>query len=127
MTRYIVQRLLLLPFLLVVYSFVIFAIMQAPPGDFLTTYVATEFGKQGVRCNAISPGFILIPEKPGRDAVTATMLRHTLTPRVGVPDDIAALVVFLASDESAFITGQNISVDGGLRAHQPYVADFRGD
>lgn len=93
----------------------------------LTMYVATEFGKQGVRCNAISPGFILIPEKPGRDAVTATMLRHTLTPRVGVPDDIAALVVFLASDESAFITGQNISVDGGLRAHQPYVADFRGD
>ncbi len=41
MTRYIVQRLLLLPFLLLVYSFVIFAIMQAPPGDFLTTYVAT--------------------------------------------------------------------------------------
>jgi len=40
-TRYIVQRLLLLPFLLVVYSFVIFVIMQAPPGDFLTAYVAT--------------------------------------------------------------------------------------
>ena len=41
MTRYIVQRLLLLPFLLLVYSFVIFVIMHAPPGDFLTTYVAT--------------------------------------------------------------------------------------
>ncbi len=41
MTRYIVQRLLLLPFLLLAYSFVIFVIMQAPPGDFLTTYVAT--------------------------------------------------------------------------------------
>ena len=41
MTRYIVQRLLLLPFLLLVYSFVIFVIMQAPPGDFLTAYVAT--------------------------------------------------------------------------------------
>ena len=40
-TRYIVQRLLLLPFLMLVYSFVIFVIMQAPPGDFLTTYVAT--------------------------------------------------------------------------------------
>ena len=93
----------------------------------LTTYVAAEFGKQGIRCNAISPGFILIPEKPGRDAVAATMLRHTLMPRVGVPDDIAALVVFLASDESAFITGQNISVDGGMRAHQPYLADFRGN
>ena len=40
MTRYIVQRLLLLPFLMVVYSFVIFAIIHAPPGDFLTSYVA---------------------------------------------------------------------------------------
>jgi NAD(P)-dependent dehydrogenase (short-subunit alcohol dehydrogenase family) len=93
----------------------------------LTTYVATEYGKQGIRCNAISPGFILIPEKPGRDAVAATMLRHALTPRLGTPEDIAALVVFLASDESGFITGQNICVDGGMRAHQPYVADFRGD
>ena len=41
MTRYILQRLALLPLLMVIYSFVIFAIMQAPPGDFLTTYVAT--------------------------------------------------------------------------------------
>lgn len=41
MTRYIIQRLLLLPFLLLVYSFVIFVIIQAPPGDFLTSYVAT--------------------------------------------------------------------------------------
>jgi NAD(P)-dependent dehydrogenase (short-subunit alcohol dehydrogenase family) len=93
----------------------------------LTRYVAAEFGKQGVRCNAISPGFILIPEKPGRDAVASTMLRHALTPRLGSPDDIAALVVFLASDESAFITGQNICVDGGMLAHQPYLADFRGE
>jgi NAD(P)-dependent dehydrogenase (short-subunit alcohol dehydrogenase family) len=91
----------------------------------LTRYVATEFGKQGVRCNAISPGFIVIGEKPGRDAVHATMLRHHLTPRLGRPEDIASLVVFLASDESAFITGQNICVDGGMTAHQPYVADLR--
>ncbi len=91
----------------------------------LTRYVATEFGKEGVRCNAISPGFIEIREKPGREAVHATMLRHALTPRLGQPEDIAALVVFLASDESAFITGQNICVDGGMLAHQPYVADFR--
>ena len=91
----------------------------------LTRYVATEFGKQGIRCNAISPGFIVIPDKPGRDAVAATMLRHHLTPRLGAPDDVAALVVFLASDESEFITGQNICVDGGLLAHQPFVADFR--
>ena len=93
----------------------------------LTRYVATEFGKHGIRCNAISPGFIVIPGKPGRKAVAATMLRHCLTSRLGAPDDIAALVVFLASDESAFITGQNICVDGGMLAHQPYVADFRGN
>jgi NAD(P)-dependent dehydrogenase (short-subunit alcohol dehydrogenase family) len=53
------------------------------------------------------------------------MLRHTLTPRLGRPEDIAATVVFLASDESAFITGQNICVDGGALAHQPFVADMR--
>ncbi len=91
----------------------------------LTRYAATEFGKQGIRCNAISPGFIVIPEKTGRDAVNATMLRHALTPRLGRPEDVAALVVFLASDESAFITGQNICVDGGMGAHQPFLADFR--
>jgi NAD(P)-dependent dehydrogenase (short-subunit alcohol dehydrogenase family) len=91
----------------------------------LTRYAATEFGKQGIRCNAISPGFIVIGEKPGRETVHATMLRHALTSRLGRPEDIAALVVFLASDESAFITGQNICVDGGMLAHQPFLADFR--
>ena len=92
----------------------------------LTRYAAAEFGKQGIRCNAISPGFIVIRRRrPGRDAVHATMLRHALTPRLGRPEDIAALVVFLASDESAFITGQNICVDGGMLAHQPFLADFK--
>jgi NAD(P)-dependent dehydrogenase (short-subunit alcohol dehydrogenase family) len=53
------------------------------------------------------------------------MLRHHLTPRLGRPADIASAVVFLASDEAAFITGQTLCVDGGLLAHQPYVADLR--
>jgi NAD(P)-dependent dehydrogenase (short-subunit alcohol dehydrogenase family) len=51
------------------------------------------------------------------------MLSHHLTPRLGTPSDIAAAVVFLASDEAAFITGQTICVDGGLLAHAPYYAD----
>jgi NAD(P)-dependent dehydrogenase (short-subunit alcohol dehydrogenase family) len=94
--------------------------------DRLTTYTATEFGKQGIRCNAIAPGLIVTAtsEKtyaggPMRDM----MLRHHLTPRLGRPDDIAEAVLFLASDKSGFITGQVISVDGGLLAHAPYWAD----
>jgi NAD(P)-dependent dehydrogenase (short-subunit alcohol dehydrogenase family) len=93
----------------------------------LTCYVATQYGKQGVRCNAIAPGFI-VTEASGGSAygeIRETMLRHHLTPRLGEPADVAAAVAFLASDESAFITGQTICVDGGLLAHAPFVADMR--
>ncbi|MEW2044189.1 glucose 1-dehydrogenase [Streptomyces sp. NPDC005476] len=93
----------------------------------LTQYVATQYGKQGVRCNAIAPGFIVTPASTGsaHGAIWEAMLRHHLTPRLGRPEDVAAAVVFLASDESAFITGHTLRVDGGLLAHQPYVADLR--
>jgi NAD(P)-dependent dehydrogenase (short-subunit alcohol dehydrogenase family) len=50
--------------------------------------------------------------------------RHILTPEFGVPDDIAALVAFLASDESRYITGENISISGGGLSHQPHYADL---
>jgi len=91
----------------------------------LTRYVATAYGKQGVRCNAIAPGVILT----GAAAATlgpdrlAAMLKHYLTTRLGTPDDVAKCALFLASDASSFITGQVISVDGGLGAHQPYYGD----
>ena len=95
----------------------------------LTQSIATQHGKEGIRCNAIAPGLIVTPAT--RDTYAGSelgevMLRHHLTPRLGRPEDIAAAVVFLASDEAAFITGQVICVDGGLLAHQPYVADFAG-
>lgn len=84
----------------------------------LTRYVATQYGKQGIRCNAISPGMIITPDNVhihgGR--TSELMLRHHLTPRLGSPADIASAVLFLASDESGFITGQLICVDGGLSA-----------
>jgi NAD(P)-dependent dehydrogenase (short-subunit alcohol dehydrogenase family) len=93
----------------------------------LAQYVATQYGKQGVRCNAVAPGFIVTDASEGSayGAIRDTMLRHHLTPRLGRPEDIAAAVVFLASDESAFITGQTLCVDGGMMAHAPYVADMR--
>src|SRR2546423_211060 len=58
----------------------------------LTQYVATQYGKQGVRCNAIAPGFIVTEASEGSayGAVRETMLRHHLTPRLGSPADVAA-------------------------------------
>ena len=93
----------------------------------LTQSIATQHGKQGIRCNAICPGLVVTAatkDSYAASGVGDTMLRHHLTPRLGRPEDIAAAVLFLASDEAAFITGQVICVDGGLLAHQPYVADF---
>lgn len=91
----------------------------------LTKYIATQYGKRGIRCNTIAPGVILT-ETVQRAApdVVALMSRHVLTPRLGKPEDIAALVAFLASDESGFINGQVISCDGGLLVHVPHVAEI---
>jgi NAD(P)-dependent dehydrogenase (short-subunit alcohol dehydrogenase family) len=82
-------------------------------------YVATSHGTQGIRVNTIVPGLIIT------DAVRAhldektlgSLGKSTLTPYLGQPDDIADLVVFLASDESRYITGQMIAIDGGMSAH----------
>jgi NAD(P)-dependent dehydrogenase (short-subunit alcohol dehydrogenase family) len=89
----------------------------------LTMYAATSHGKRGIRVNTVVPGLIVT------DAVRAhippDMLsqlgRATLTPQLGEPDDIADLVVFLLSDESRYITGQMIAIDGGMTAHAGHV------
>jgi NAD(P)-dependent dehydrogenase (short-subunit alcohol dehydrogenase family) len=93
----------------------------------LTQSVATQYGKQGIRCNAIAPGVIATPalEANVPSEQLAVYLGNTLTPRLGRPEDIAAAVVFLASDAAAFITGQILSVDGGLLAHHPALAEIR--
>ncbi|HEU4428617.1 MAG TPA: SDR family NAD(P)-dependent oxidoreductase [Myxococcota bacterium] len=95
--------------------------------DGLTRYVATQYGKRGIRCNAIAPGVIETPalRQNVPPEQVALFERHHLTPRLGTPEDIANAVVFLASDDAAFITGQIISVDGGLLAHHPTVAEVR--
>ncbi len=92
----------------------------------LTRYVATQHGSQNIRCNSIAPGVVLTEalEKtvPGLKEI---IKRHILTPEFGTPDDIAALVAFLASDESRYITGENISISGGGLIHQPHYADLK--
>lgn len=94
----------------------------------LTQSVATQYGKAGIRCNAIAPGVIETPALAANvpEEIVAVYANNTLTPRLGRPEDIAAAVVFLASDDAAFITGQVLSVDGGLLAHHPAVSGIRG-
>ena len=93
----------------------------------LTQYAATQYGKQGLRVNAIAPGLIVTRasrESGHADRLGDIMLRNNLIPRLGEPADVANLVLFLASDDASFITGQVIGVDGGMQAHAPYYSDF---
>jgi NAD(P)-dependent dehydrogenase (short-subunit alcohol dehydrogenase family) len=90
----------------------------------LTKYVAVQHGRQGVRCNAIAPGVIMTAQMMKLPVLAETIYRHVVTPRLGKPEDIAALAAFLAADESAYITGQTICCDGGHLAHQPQIADM---
>jgi NAD(P)-dependent dehydrogenase (short-subunit alcohol dehydrogenase family) len=94
--------------------------------DALTRSVATQYGKQGIRCNAIAPGVIFTPALEAnvpQEQIELYKGNH-LTPRLGTPEDIAGMVVFLASDDGAYVTGQVLSVDGGLLAHHPTFAEF---
>ena len=93
----------------------------------LTQSVAVQYGKEGIRCNAIAPGVIATPalEANVPPEQIAVYSNNTLTPRLGAPEDIAAAVAFLASDAAGFITGQILSVDGGLLAHHPALAEIR--
>lgn len=91
----------------------------------LTRQIATHHGKQGVRCNAVAPGLVL---SAGARAtvpnVIEVMQRHLLTPEIGEPADLAALVCFLASGEARYINGQTYIADGGMLAHNPAMADL---
>ena len=81
----------------------------------MTKSVARELASRGVRSNAIAPGFIAtdmtdaLPDA-AREAAAATIAMA----RFGTPEDIAAAVAFLASDDASYITGQVIAVDGGM-------------
>ena len=82
----------------------------------LTRYIATYFGDKGIRCNALSPGYFpkKTPGVPERPDYISEMIKRTPMRRIGKPEDLIGATVFLASDASAYITGQNIIVDGGF-------------
>lgn len=90
-----------------------------------TMYVATQYGKRGVRSNAISPGIVITAAASAANGEEryAALMRHVLSPRIGRPDNLAGVVAMLASDDGRYVNGQIISVDGGIRAHFAHVAD----
>jgi NAD(P)-dependent dehydrogenase (short-subunit alcohol dehydrogenase family) len=93
----------------------------------LSRAIAVTYGKQGIRSNAIAPGLTLSPYVSGRldDATRELWTSHTMVPELGRPEDQAAAVVFLASDEARFVTGQILPVDGGLTVHLPVIPQMR--
>ena len=95
--------------------------------DKLTQYTALQYGKKNVRCNCIRPGLIVTPQNDAHvpQALKDIFLSNIMVNRYGNPEDIGHLCVYLASDESAYVTGQIINVDGGLNSHVTTVAQFR--
>jgi 3-oxoacyl-[acyl-carrier protein] reductase len=87
----------------------------------LTRSSAMDLGVHNIRVNAICPGAIQtrISPKPGEE-LYARQVSKTMLGRVGEPDEVASVAAFLASDESAYITGAVIPVDGGQRRSSPY-------
>ncbi|MFA7554504.1 MAG: SDR family NAD(P)-dependent oxidoreductase [Spongiibacteraceae bacterium] len=94
----------------------------------MSKYIATQHGHQGIRCNSIAPG-VIVTEALERTApdIKEIIGKYVLTNRLGTPEDIASLVAFLASDESGYITGTCIEINGGTSACQPHYAEFMGN
>ena len=84
-----------------------------------TKALAAELGKDGVRVNAIGPGFIETPlnaaVRANNPALVQVFLEHTPLGRAGKPDDIVGPAIFLASDLSSYVTGTIVMADGGYR------------
>lgn len=94
--------------------------------DQFTRCVALELASKNVRCNSVNPGVTItnLHKRGGmNDEAYAKFLEHTKTThalgRAGQADEIAAAILFLASDEASFITGANLPVDGGRHAMCP--------
>lgn len=92
----------------------------------LTKYVATQYGKDRVRCNAVAPGMVLTPAVNFSlsEAYKMLFLKHNSLPYLGLPEHIADVVAFLASEDAAYMNGQTVVADGGMTCHNPSVGDL---
>jgi NAD(P)-dependent dehydrogenase (short-subunit alcohol dehydrogenase family) len=85
-----------------------------------TRMVATQNGRDGIRCNAVAPGLIVTSDRIRENAaLMEAVVPHVLLGRLGEPEDVADVICFLASDEARYMTGQVIRCDGGYLAHMP--------
>ncbi|WP_281783667.1 SDR family NAD(P)-dependent oxidoreductase [Sinimarinibacterium flocculans] len=94
--------------------------------NLFTQCIATAYGPRGVRCNAILPGLIMteMAEANIGPEERPVWERNIRSPRLGTPEDVAAVVVFLAGSAAEYVNGQLIRVDGGLLSHVPHLAQF---
>jgi 3alpha(or 20beta)-hydroxysteroid dehydrogenase len=83
----------------------------------LTKAAALELGRSGIRVNSVHPGGVKTPMTAAvGDDGDSDWYKRLPIPRIGTVDDVAAAVLFLASDEAAYITGAELLVDGGTLA-----------
>jgi NAD(P)-dependent dehydrogenase (short-subunit alcohol dehydrogenase family) len=87
----------------------------------LTKAVAAQYGARGIRCNAVAPGLTLTPGAVGNASTEyiETSLQKYPMPRLCTPEDVANAVLFLASDESAYVNAATLMVDGGMTVYRP--------
>jgi NAD(P)-dependent dehydrogenase (short-subunit alcohol dehydrogenase family) len=85
----------------------------------LTRQLAVDFGRRGIMVNAIAPGKILTTplDEPDTDEILEYSRARTPFSRLGRPEDVAGAAVFLASDDSSYMSGTNLLVDGGWMAY----------
>ena len=94
--------------------------------NYLTKLIAVHEAKNHIRCNAVLPGMTATEavEQNLTEEFRSLFLRHIPLGRMGLPEEIAAAVVYLASDESAYTTGQILTVSGGFGLATPVYGDL---
>ena len=95
--------------------------------NYLTKLIAVHEAKNKIRCNAVLPGMTAtdaVKEKLSED-FRSLFLKHIPLSRMGMPEEIAAAVVYFASDESAYTTGQILTVSGGFGLATPVYGDLK--